>query len=138
MHLVERSRTVAQKRHKPDPVLWDQLKPVVKQLREGQTQAEALLWEHLRGHRLLGYKFRRQHAIDRFVVDFYCHQANLIIEVDGLIHQTQIDEDVERQRILEAMGFRVLRFTNDQVLHETEQVQAEILEHLQRTTPTRP
>ena len=63
-----------------------------------------------------GLKFRRQHAIDRYIVDFYCPEARLVIEVDGPIHRYTQDEDAQRQIKLEEHGLRVLRFTNDQVL----------------------
>ncbi|MEA3345370.1 MAG: type ISP restriction/modification enzyme [Chloroflexota bacterium] len=67
------------------------------------------------GDQLLGFKFRRQHAIDRFIVDFYCSKAHLVVEVEGPIHQYTEEEDAIRQEFLESLGFRVLRFTNDEV-----------------------
>jgi len=85
----------------------------------------------LRNRQLHGYKFRRQHAVERYVVDFFCHQAGLVIEIDGPIHQTQLAEDHERQQVLESMGYHVLRFTNDQVLHNPAQVLAQILTALE-------
>jgi very-short-patch-repair endonuclease len=65
-----------------------------------------------------GFKFRRQHAIGPYFVDFYCVQASLVIEVDGSIHDGQVDQDVARQQYLESLGLRVLRFTNDEILRE--------------------
>lgn len=64
---------------------------------------------------MLGLKFRRQHAIDRFIVDFYCAEVRLIVEVDGLVHECSIQEDAVRQDALESRGLRVLRFANSEV-----------------------
>jgi very-short-patch-repair endonuclease len=80
-----------------------------------------------------GFKFRRQHAIDRFIVDFYCPEAGLVIEVDGPIHAGFIEEDAFRQEYLEHLDLRVLRFTNDQVLRETYSVICQIHQALQPT-----
>jgi hypothetical protein len=71
------------------PHLWEKLKPVARQMRQEPTQAEDLLWQSLRNHQLLGFKFRRQHSIERFIVDFYCAEAKLVIEIDGPIHDYQ-------------------------------------------------
>jgi very-short-patch-repair endonuclease len=124
------------KKHHPDPVLWEQLRPAVQKLRLEPTQAETYLWELLRNRQLGGYKFRRQHAINRFVVDFYCAQAQLIIEIDGMIHQSQVVEDRERQSILESLGFHVIRFTNEQVLAEPGLVIEQISGYLGRSCPS--
>ncbi len=108
----------------PAPV-WHRLKPSVQEMRKNPTPAEEALWQRLRGEQL-GTKFRRQHSIDRFIVDFYAREPRLIIEVDGPIHETQREYDALRQSILEELGYRVLRFTNDQVLQNIEQVIATI------------
>lgn len=110
------------------------MRSTVQQLRREATPAEEKLWQILRDRQLCGYKFRRQHAINRFVADFYCARARLILEIDGPVHAFQMEQDVERQSILEEMGFRVIRFTNDQVLAHPDQVLAQILEHLGQTT----
>ncbi len=107
--------------HTP-PHLWEKLKPIAQELRRDPTPAEKLLWEHLRNRRMGGYKFRRQHAVDRFVVDFYCPEAGLVVEVDGPIHQYKPDEDAIRQDFLEAQGLRVLRFRNEDVLGDLRSV----------------
>ena len=73
-----------------------------------------------------GFKFRRQHTIDRFIVDFYCSEAHLIIEVDGPVHQYTPEEDAVRQAFLENMNMRVLRFTNEQVQTNVGRVLTEI------------
>ena len=83
-----------------------------KELRRQMTAGEKLLWERLRANRLLGLHFRRQQVIGGFIVDFYCHAAALVIEVDGGIHQRQIAYDEERDRVLSARGLRVLRFSD--------------------------
>ena len=84
-------------------------------MRRNPTQTEELLWERLRAGKILGYRFRRQHAIGRYIVDFYCARARLIVEVDGPIHDARQEEDAIRDAFLKNRGFRVLRFTNDEV-----------------------
>ena len=88
-------------------------------MRRAPTQAEERIWKHLRSGKLRGLKFRRQHPVGRFIVDFYCVSAGLVVEVDGPIHDEQADADAERQLYLEAMGLRVLRFSNDEALRNT-------------------
>ena len=95
------------------------------QLRREQTPCEQILWQHLRGGKF-GVKVRRQHPVGRFIADFCCIERQLIIEVDGPIHQQQGERDAERTLILETMGYRVLRFTNQQVLYETAAVLVQI------------
>jgi very-short-patch-repair endonuclease len=81
------------------PDLWDKLKPLARQMRHEPTSAEAFLWQHLR-RKQLGVKFRRQHLIDRFIVDFYSHEAALVVEVDGPIHEYTSEEDALRQQFI--------------------------------------
>ena len=94
------------------------LKAFSKKMRNQPTQAEALLWNVLSGKKFGGYKFRRQHIIGDFIVDFICLKSNLIIEVDGLIHQLPENKasDEERTKWLENEGYRVLRLTNEEIL----------------------
>ncbi len=99
-------------------------------MRQAPTEAEDLLWQHLRNRQVKGYKFRRQHALDRFIVDFYCRDANLIIEVDGPIHERQRVEDQEHQEYLNLLGFQVIRFSNEQVLCNIKTVLDEIARRL--------
>jgi very-short-patch-repair endonuclease len=87
---------------------------VSRRFRKEPQPTEALLWQSLR-NRQLGLKFRRQQPIGSFVVDFYCDEAALIVEVDGPIHQYQQEADRERQQILENLDLRVLRVTADDV-----------------------
>ncbi|MDJ1176530.1 type ISP restriction/modification enzyme, partial [Roseofilum capinflatum] len=86
-----------------------------KELRQSQTPAEQILWECLRAKRLQGAKFRRQHNIGQCIVDFYCHGAKLVIEVDGGIHEQQKERDADRDNWFADHGFRVLRFKNEEV-----------------------
>jgi len=88
-----------------------------KLLRENQTATEKIVWEYLR-HKPLGFRFRRQHPFDQFIVDFYCHSLKLIVEIDGGIH---LDKEVRqrdeiRQECLENAGMKVIRFTNEEIL----------------------
>jgi very-short-patch-repair endonuclease len=94
-----------------------------RQLRELPTDAEARLWYVLRRKHTLGFKFRRQHPVGRYVVDFACPDARLIIEVDGGQHAEQAARDAARTRELEAHGYTVLRFWNNEVLENFDGVQ---------------
>ncbi|HEX9843881.1 MAG TPA: endonuclease domain-containing protein [bacterium] len=107
--------------------LWARLKPAARTMRRDATPAEAALWTHLSGGKAGGLSFRRQHPLGRFVVDFYCAQRRLVIEVDGAAHEGMEDRDRLRERALEAMGLRVLRFTNDEVLADPAGVVRRIL-----------
>ncbi len=98
-----------------------------KRLRKNQTPAEAKLWQELRAGRLDGLKFRRQHPVGRFILDFYCAEYKLVIEVDGKIHDDQVDYDAARTANLELYGYKVIRFKNDVVINQTETVLTEIL-----------
>jgi len=101
-----------------------------RRLRRNQTDAERVLWFRLRDRRLAGLKFKRQVPIDRFVVDFVCADAMLIIELDGGQHDANRARDANRTQILEAMGDLVLRFWNNDVLKNTDGVLEEILRTL--------
>ena len=114
----------------PSPALNKPLRQRARELRANQTPAEHRLWRILSGKRRRGFKFRRQHVIDRFIVDFYCANAALVIEVDGEVHRYTEDHDSERQQHLEGLGLTVLRFTNDDVLQRLEGVAAQIDEVL--------
>jgi very-short-patch-repair endonuclease len=97
-----------------------------KELRREMTPAEQALWERLRGNQLDGLHFRRQQPIEGFIVDFYCHAAAVVVEVDGQVHDEQEGYDTERDQILTARGFQVVRFRNEQVMSEMESVLREI------------
>jgi very-short-patch-repair endonuclease len=105
-----------------NPVLWEKLKPIAHEKRNEPTEAEKTLWKYLRMHRLRGLNFRRQFCIGQFIVDFYCTKAKMVIEVDGEMHQYQIEEDKIRQEYLEGLGLTVLRFQNNAVLNNVEEV----------------
>jgi very-short-patch-repair endonuclease len=96
--------------------LHQTLRARARELRQEMTPAEAMLWRHLRAHRFHGLHFRRQEIIDHFIVDFCCLPASLIIEIDGPIHDEQVEQDADRDRILAAHGFRILRFSNEQIM----------------------
>ncbi len=106
---------------------------LAKELRKNMTPSENLLWQLLRTNKLAGWHFRRQQIIDGFIVDFYCYAASLVIEVDGGIHETQKEQDAERDAHLISRGFRILRVTNDEVTHDVESVLKKILDNLQST-----
>ena len=110
------------------------LKNLARELRTAQTAAEELLWALVRDRKLLGFKFRRQHQFGDYVTDFYCHEAKLVIECDGSVHNRNEawQHDQKRDAYMIAQGLRVLRFSNDQVLHDVENVTAEIMKHLKR------
>ena len=112
--------------HRPSPKMWEMLKPLARQMRRQPTGAENALWQALRNRKLQGHRFRRQHAIERFIVDFYCREADLVLEVDGPIHDYQPQEDALRQEYLQSLGLRVLRFGNEEVLGDLEGVLARI------------
>ena len=84
-------------------------------MRQAPTAVEAVLWEALRDRRVDGLKFRRQFGVGRFILDFCCVENRLAIELDGSAHDTLVERDEERTAVLEAAGFRVLRFRNEEV-----------------------
>jgi very-short-patch-repair endonuclease len=105
-----------------------------RELRTNQTEAEKILWSRILGNRLLGFHFRKQHGIAGFIVDFYCHQAQLVIEIDGSIHDGQKQYDSERDIVLRSLGLRVLRFSNDAIIHSLRSVALTIGSALKSTT----
>jgi lysyl-tRNA synthetase class 2 len=101
-----------------------------RRLRRQQTDAERILWFRLRGRRLAGWKFKRQAPVDRFIADFLCADAKLIVELDGSQHAVRTRDDEARTEVLEASGYLVLRFWNNDVMRNTEGVLEEILNTL--------
>ena len=104
--------------------LYGKIMTAAREMRKQPAPAENALWQRIRRRQIHNVKFRRQHSIAGFIVDFVSIEHKLIIEVDGAIHE-QTDQqayDAERQAILEAIGFRVLRFTNAEVLQATDAV----------------
>lgn len=116
---------------------WAKLKARARELRHTPTRAESVLWDRLRGRKLAGAKFRRQHVVGPFIVDFICIESRLIIEVDGDIHLTPDQQayDAERQAYLETKGFRVLRFKNESILTAIGTVVETIETALSKTSP---
>jgi very-short-patch-repair endonuclease len=106
--------------------------PRARALRVHATDAETKLWLQLRGRRLQGWKFRRQVPMGRYVVDFFCLDAKLIIEVDGGQHDANRAKDEARTRAIERLGYRVIRFWNNDVLQNTPGVLEQILLSLKR------
>ncbi len=93
------------------------------------TPAEKILWQEVRAKKL-GVRFRRQQVIQGFIVDFYCHKAALVVEVDGDIHDLQQEEDERREKVLTGMGLRIVRFGNDEIVENLSAVVGRIKEIL--------
>ena len=102
-----------------------------RQLRKNPTDAERLLWNHIRRRQLGGYRFRRQHPIGPYIADFLCFERRLIVEIDGSQHYKQTDYDSRRTAWLESQSFTVIRFWDNQVLREIESVKEAIYQKLQ-------
>jgi very-short-patch-repair endonuclease len=102
---------------------------IARELRRSQTPAEALLWERLRNRKLAGLKFKRQHRIGRFIVDFYCRELRLVVELEGGIHDRTDQRTYDEMRFeeLKARGLRVLRIRNEEVLNDVEGVLRKIV-----------
>ena len=98
------------------------LKKLAQQLRLNSTLSEVLLWNELKQKKMYGYDFDRQKPIDAFIVDFYCKKLKLAIEIDGDSHNYQFEEDMVRQKKLEALGVNFLRFYDEEVKHDINNV----------------
>ncbi|HJU17653.1 MAG TPA: endonuclease domain-containing protein [Stellaceae bacterium] len=99
------------------------------------TEAERKIWRKLRSRQMERYRFRRQVPIGRFIADFVCHEARLIVEIDGGQHDPASEPEARRTRFLEGEGYRVLRFWNNEVLENPDGVQIMIAEALRRVHP---
>ena len=112
----------------PTRIFPSKMKTVIQQrakaLRNDPTKAEQQLWQKLRNRQLGGYKFRRQHPIDRFIVDFFCYQGKLIIELDGKIHEDPEQKEYDEGRSVELseLGYTVVRFRNEEVFQNEDEV----------------
>ena len=113
------------------------MKSRARSLRRNSTDAEIILWQHLRGRRLLGYKFRRQAPVGKCIVDFLCEDQAIVIEVDGGQHMERESYDQTRTDWLEANGFRVLRFWNNDVMRNTDAVLERLLSLSQKHPPAK-
>ncbi|QQS36163.1 MAG: DUF559 domain-containing protein [Ignavibacteriales bacterium] len=101
-----------------NPVLKDK----ARQLRNNSTKTEILLWRFLKGRQMKGYDFHRQKPIDEYIVDFFCNELMLAIEIDGISHIGKEKQDEQRQRRLESFGIRFLRFDDDMVFYKCDSV----------------
>ena len=109
-----------------------------RSLRKTQTISEGLLWSVLRGKQLCGLKFRRQHPIEPWIVDFACPQKMLIVEIDGNYHDNVVEDDLKRQKKLEDLGWKVIRFTDKEVEEDSEAVARAIARELNLPYEFRP
>jgi very-short-patch-repair endonuclease len=102
-----------------------------RELRKDMTEAEEALWNRLRRKQINGFIFRRQHPIDIFIVDFYCHELKLVIEVDAGVHtNTEVAEyDIGREAEIEKFGLKIIRFTNNEVFNNSKSVIEKIKAH---------
>lgn len=117
-----------------------QLLEFAKIMRQNATDAEHLMWQLLRAKRFMNLKFRRQHVIAPYIVDFYCHELGLVIELDGIQHGTgdAIEYDTERTKFLEVLGLKVVRYWNHDVLGRTDVVLEDLwwrCSELKQTSP---
>jgi len=136
--LSEGEGGVAQDPHKAgwntaEPSFYNLISPLREDLKNNQTEAENVLWKKLRANQL-GVKFRRQHVIGRFIADFVCLPAKLIIEADGKIHENQVEYDALRTEYLNEKGFDVLRFTNEEIIVNIDSVIEKIKKRLNTRT----
>ena len=108
-----------------------------RELRKEITEAEKVFWEKIIKNKKLSHlKFSRQKPLGNFIVDFYCAKLGLIIEIDGEIHNFQKDRDMERDNILkQKFGLKIIRYTNEEVLNNTEKVTEDLVTRIQNTTP---
>ena len=111
----------------------DEMLKRAKKLRREMTPAEKILWKQLKANRLQGLHFRRQQVVHGYYPDFYCHQHELIVEVDGDIHDLQQEYDAEREEYLESLGFRIIRFTNEEITKKLKSVLQRIVDECKRT-----
>ena len=124
MRVHDKIRTMPdQKKHRHHPINLQH----ARQMRREPTKAEKLMWSKLRNRQLGDYKFRRQHLIGNYIVDFYCAETHLIVEVDGESHAFQEEYDRERTGWLEEQGYHMFRFANLDVLQHTDSVLEAIL-----------
>jgi very-short-patch-repair endonuclease len=91
------------------------LKELAKHLRKNSTLSEVLLWQQIKGKQMMGYSFHRQKPIQEYIVDFFCHELMLAIEIDGITHNEKITYDIQRQQEIELLGIDFLRFDDSDV-----------------------
>jgi very-short-patch-repair endonuclease len=105
-----------------------EIEAAARRLRQNMTPAEQTLWQALKGRQLAGLKFRPQHPVGPFILDFYCPARKLVVELDGGVHDEQVNYDEARARQLNDYGYRVLRFRNQEVLNDLDSVLERILD----------
>jgi very-short-patch-repair endonuclease len=110
---------------------------LAKQMRNGPTAAEAALWDALRANKLDGLRFRRQHPVGQFVLDFCCPALRLVVEVDGGVHEHQAEQDANRDEWLRAYGYTTLRVRNEEVTSDLTSVLSRISATAANLSPTR-
>ena len=108
------------------------LKQLAKNLRNNSTLSEVLLWQYLKGKKMKGYDFHRQKPLGNYIVDFFCHDLMLVIEIDGISHDEKIYKDVKRQKELENLGIKFLRFNDVDVKKNMEGVVVAIKEWIEK------
>jgi len=108
------------------------VKQMARELRNNQTAAEQELWNRIRNKQLGGYRFLRQYAINRYIADFYCSKVKVVVEVDGRIHDSEDKKEYDkiREEIIKMHGIRIIRFTNDEIMNDLEDVLKRLSEYL--------
>ena len=106
---------------------WSSLTQMANQNRKNPTEAEQKMWDDYLSKDKTGFRFLRQKPIHRFIVDFYCVKLSLAIEIDGNSHGKKKDTDIERDKFLECIGIKTIRFTNDQVLNNPEYIKSVLI-----------
>jgi very-short-patch-repair endonuclease len=114
------------------------MKSLAKELRQQATDAERMLWKHLRAHRMAGYKFRRQVVIEPYIADFVCLEGKLVVEADGGQHLEQVEADLKRSLFLESLGYKFMRFWNHEILCDIDTVLEQIHGSLIETPSPQP
>ena len=95
---------------------------MAREFRKKPTKSEGMMWQALRRNNFMGLNFRRQHVIEGFIVDFYCHKLKLVVEIDGSIHQYQLDDDIKRQEIIKKKGIKFFRVSSKDAEHNLKEV----------------
>ena len=116
------------------------LKEFARQLRNKSTKSEIYLWKHLKGKQLMGYDFHRQKPLDNYIVDFFCHELMLAIELDGYTHQLEetMEKDEKKEKRLNELGVNVLRFQDGEVYNDVENVIRVIEAYIAKYETTHP
>lgn len=117
--------------HKPKIHNLVRYKSLRQSLRNQATNAEGFLWSKIKNS-FSGYKFRRQHGIGNYIVDFYCPKVSIAIELDGEVHREKYESDIERDKFLNSQGIEVLRYRNEQIMKNVEGVLEDIVEHCKK------